>query len=171
MVGFFRRRFGRLPRLLASYPPYLTPHPGDARLLSLAQCRENLQYLLDVREQRLQLAAELLGHFGIDLRAGPEAEDPREFLAALDQWARTEWPTAYRPSLAGTPLEWVALPDRLWRHSMTAVWMCRLPLYDPRRRGIVRLYGGGVGTDRARCCDQERVGMGYRDVRVSSPSC
>lgn len=134
MVGFFRRRFGRLPRLLASYPPYLTPHPGDARLLCLAQCRENLQYLLDVREQRLQLAAELLGHLGIDLRAGLEAEDPREFLAALDQWARAEWPTADRPSLAGTPLEWVALPDRLWRHSMTADRMRSLPLYDRRRR-------------------------------------
>lgn len=81
-------------------------------MLSVAQCRENLQYLLDVQEQRLQTAAELLGHFGIDLQAGLAAEDPREFLAALDQWAREEWPTAYRPSLAGTPLEWVALPKQ-----------------------------------------------------------
>ncbi len=112
MVGFLRRRWGRLPRLLASYPPYATPHPGDARSLSVAQAEENLAYLLDVRERRLQIVAELLGHFGIDLHAGLEAEDPRDLLAALDRWARDKWPTVYRPSLTGGPLTWLALPKQ-----------------------------------------------------------
>lgn len=112
MVGFLRRRWGRLPRLLASYPPYATPHPGDARSFSVAQAEENLAYLLDVRERRLRIVAVLLGHFGIDLHAGLTAEDPRDFLAALDRWARAEWPAVYRPSLAGTPLEWVELPKQ-----------------------------------------------------------
>lgn len=109
-MGFIRRRFGRLPRLLADYPPFLTPYPGEARLLSVGQCEQNLQYLLDMRDQRLEIAGELLAHFGIDLYAGLQAEDPRDLLDSLDRWARAHWPTAYRQSLSGTPLTWLNLP-------------------------------------------------------------
>ncbi len=108
MFGFLRRRAdgasgrgeARLPGLLAGYPPYLTPFPGEPGALSVAQCQENLGYLLEVRERRLQIAAELLGQFGIDLDAGLSAQDPRGFLQALDGWARREWPTAYTPAFS-----------------------------------------------------------------------
>ncbi len=90
MVGFLRRRWGRLPRLLASYPPYDTPHPGDTRSLSVAQGEENLAYLLDVRERRLRIVAELLGHFGIDLHAG--LENQQRIDAVIDQ-RRAQWRT------------------------------------------------------------------------------
>lgn len=63
--------------------------------MSVAQGEENLAYLLDVRERRLRIVAELLGHFGIDLYAGLTAGDPRDFLQSLDLWARAQWPTAY----------------------------------------------------------------------------
>lgn len=72
---------------------------GDARSLSVAQAEENLAYLLEVRELRLQIMAELLGHFGIDLHAGLTAEDPRDLLQSLDLWARAQWPTAYTRQL------------------------------------------------------------------------
>lgn len=106
MFGFFRRRadsgrhVARLPSLLADYPPYLTPFPGEPGALSLAQCQENLRYLLDVRERRLEIAADLLRQFGIDLHAGLSAEDPRGFLQSLDAWARREWPAAYTPAFS-----------------------------------------------------------------------
>ncbi|MFN3006333.1 hypothetical protein [Mycolicibacterium wolinskyi] len=89
-----------MPGLLAGYPPYLTPFPGEPGSLSLQQCQENLRYLLDVRERRLEIAADLLQQFGIDLDAGLSAEDPRGFLQSLDQWARSEWPTAYTPTFS-----------------------------------------------------------------------
>lgn len=109
MFGFFRRRAdtgasgrreARLPGLLAGYPPYLTPFPGEPGALSVAQCQENLCYLLDVRERRLEIAADLLGQFGIDLHAGLSAQDPRGFLQSLNQWARREWPAAYTPTFS-----------------------------------------------------------------------
>ncbi|MUL84763.1 MULTISPECIES: hypothetical protein [unclassified Mycolicibacterium] len=89
-----------MPGLLAGYPPYLTPFPGEPGSLSLQQSQENLGYLLDVREHRLQIAADLLAQFGIDLDAGLSAEDPREFLQSLNEWARREWPAAYTPAFS-----------------------------------------------------------------------
>lgn len=89
-----------MPGLLASYPPYMTPFPGEPGALTLQQCQENLGYLLDVRERRLEIAADLLVQFGIDLDAGLSAEDPRAFLQSLDEWARREWPAAYTPAFS-----------------------------------------------------------------------
>jgi len=113
MSGWLRRWLGsspsdsgRLSLLLADYPPYAVPHPGRARDLSLEQCRENLAYLLDHREQRLSALADLVGAFGIDARAGLAAPDPAPLLDALEQWARAEWP-AIRIESIGDPERWL----------------------------------------------------------------
>lgn len=103
-------RASRLLPLLADYPPYLTPFPGVTEALSLEQCEANLQYLLDERQHRLSIAADLLGHFGIDLRAGMRADDPTAFLAELDRWARSEWPALHTPTFSVKPNVWLRLP-------------------------------------------------------------
>jgi hypothetical protein len=95
----------RLAALLTDYPPYEIPHPGPARRLKLAQCRDNLRYLIDQRERRLLVLAGLLQNFEIDLRAGFNAADPRPLLDAMERWARTEWPSAYVDGI-GDPKHW-----------------------------------------------------------------
>jgi len=111
MAGWLRRWLGasppssRLSALLAGYPPYAVPHAGPARELTLAQCRANLAYLLDQREQRLTALAALLGAFGVDLGAGLGAADPAALLDALEQWARAEWPSI-RIAGIGDPERW-----------------------------------------------------------------
>jgi len=111
MAGWLRRWLGSSPSssglstLLAEYPPYAVPHPGPARELTVAQCRANLDYLLDQREQRLTGLAALVGTFGIDLRAGLGAADPAALLDALEQWARAEWPRI-RIDGIGDPERW-----------------------------------------------------------------
>ncbi|SLH88438.1 Uncharacterised protein [Mycobacteroides abscessus subsp. massiliense] len=115
MIGIFRRRSrragdsssGKLPQLLADYPPYETPFPGDPRKLSLAQCEENLHYLLDQRAARLKIAADLLRRFDIDLDAGLVAPKPDALLASLDAWAHAEWPAAYTPAFSASPKLWL----------------------------------------------------------------
>jgi hypothetical protein len=98
-------RSSRLAALLTDYPPYEIPHPGPARRLKLAQCRDNLRYLLDQRERRLVMLAGLLRNFDIDLRAGLDAADPRPLLDAMERWARTEWPSVYIDGV-GDPQRW-----------------------------------------------------------------
>jgi hypothetical protein len=98
-------RSSRLAGLLADYPPYETPHPGPARRLKLAQCRDNLRYLLDQRERRLAVLAGLLRNFEIDLHAGRNAADPHSLLDAMERWARTEWPSVYIDGI-GDPQRW-----------------------------------------------------------------
>ena len=119
MVGFLRRWLGvgeparprgRLPGLLAKYPPYRTPFPGDPSSLSLAACEENLRYLLEVREERLAVVGGLLREFGLDLRAGLSADDPRPFLQELDRWAREEWPSAWTPAFPDRYAEQLSSP-------------------------------------------------------------
>src|SRR5262245_32876453 len=88
-------RSSRLAALLTDYPPYEVPHPRPARKLNLAQCEDNLRYLLDQRERRLVVLAGLLQNFEIDLRAGLDAADPRPLLDAMERWARAEWPSVY----------------------------------------------------------------------------
>lgn len=102
-VNLLRRRFGseesgrdsRLATLLRSYPPYGLPFPGQPAELPLAQCEANLGYLLTERERRLESLAGLLGHFGVDLRAGLAADDPRPLLTDLEEWASEHWAGIY----------------------------------------------------------------------------
>lgn len=96
---------GRLKALLAAYPAYAIPHPGAARRLKLAQCQDNLRYLLDHRGQRLATFAGLLQNFDIDLHAELAAVDPRPLLDALERWAVAEWPGVYIDGI-GDPGRW-----------------------------------------------------------------
>gem|GEM_PF-1480327 len=112
MAGWLRRWLGsspsgsgRLSALLADYPPYAVPHPGAARDLGLAQCRENLAYLLEHRHERLAALATLVGDFGVDLRGGLAVSDPVPLLDALERWARAEWPSI-RIEGIGDPARW-----------------------------------------------------------------
>lgn len=100
-----RQRSSRLTTLLTGYSAYSIPHPGAARRLKLAQCRDNLRYLLDHREQRLAAFADLLQNFAIDLRAGVAAADPRPLLDSLERWARAEWPGIHIDGI-GDPRRW-----------------------------------------------------------------
>lgn len=77
--------------------------------LTLEQCQENLRYLLDVRARRLDALADLLSRFDIDLRSGMAEDDPHELLAALDRWARAEWPTAREPWFSDDTNAWSVL--------------------------------------------------------------
>jgi hypothetical protein len=101
MPGWLNRWLDRGPRssrlavLLADYPRYELPHPGPGRRLKVAQARDNLRYLLDHREQRLQALDALLRNFQIELRPGLSAADPRPLLDALDRWASAEWPAVH----------------------------------------------------------------------------
>ncbi len=101
------RHRGRLLELLVDYPPYLTPFPGQPRALSLAQCEENLHYLLEQRPRRLEIVANLLRQFDIDLSAGLSADDPRPFLESLDVWARAHWPAAYSTAFSADRRVWL----------------------------------------------------------------
>ncbi|ERG69419.1 hypothetical protein [Segniliparus rugosus] len=109
-IGDPVRPRGRLPELLAEYPPYRAPFPGDPNSLRLAECEENLRYLLSAREERLAVVGGLLQEFGLDARAGLSEEDPRPFLRALDRWALEEWPSAWTPAFPSRSAEQLSSP-------------------------------------------------------------
>ncbi len=83
----------RLRALLATYVPYQIPYPGPGRILTAAQADANLAYLLANRAERLQIAAELLAHFGLDVGTALKGADPKPFVDALWRWSVDEWPT------------------------------------------------------------------------------
>lgn len=106
MVGWLRRlvegtpaKKGRLEGLLAAYPPYRIPYPGEGCSLTPVQAQANLAYLLDHKAERLGVVRGLLAEFGLDLGAALAAPDPRPFLDALWSWSAAEWPAVYDPKL------------------------------------------------------------------------
>lgn len=53
--------------------------------------------------------ADLLREFDVDLHAGLAAADPDAFLAELDQWARTQWPSVHVSTFSASPEAWLPL--------------------------------------------------------------
>ena len=84
---------GPLAELLASYPAYVAPFPGDPTALTDAQARANLEAMLAQKPQRLHLIREALTRFDIDLEAGLAASDPNPFFDRIDRWAIETWPS------------------------------------------------------------------------------
>ncbi|WP_243457605.1 hypothetical protein [Ottowia testudinis] len=96
---------------LADYPPYLLPHPGYGKDVSIAQAHENLEWFLAHRDERLALVSALVQQrAGID--TAPALADSlvhgANLADALNDWAAREWPAVARPEWGAT--RWASLP-------------------------------------------------------------
>jgi hypothetical protein len=106
MASWFARltRAGAAPndlaRRLADYPPYRAPHAGPAKRWTPAQARENLQYMLAHRDERLAALAGLLRDDGIDPAPALAGADPLPLVDQLWAWAEANWPALRRPEQA-----------------------------------------------------------------------
>jgi hypothetical protein len=96
MVG--RKRDSRLKRLLADYPAYHAPYPGPGDRLTVDQAEANLAYLLAAKGKRLEIAANLLHQFGLDLGAGLAAADPAVFFDNCGAGRSTNGPVCTIPA-------------------------------------------------------------------------
>jgi hypothetical protein len=85
---------------LQGYPPYTAPHAGPPTAWTLEQARANLDYLLEQREERLQVLGALLAADGIDIRAALDGADPKSLLDSLHAWANDRWPALHDPKIA-----------------------------------------------------------------------
>jgi hypothetical protein len=92
-----RRAESRLAQQLLSYPAYAAPHAGPPSGWTREQAQDNLQYLLDHREQRLAAIGALLQREGIDVQPALAGGDAAPLLAALQRWALEQWPRIRRP--------------------------------------------------------------------------
>ncbi|MGI9383699.1 MAG: hypothetical protein ACR2PO_11135 [Methyloligellaceae bacterium] len=104
MVGWLAEFFGlappgsaragqRLKKLLAGYPPSTPPHLEPTAELSDAQCKADLDFLIETRDERLTVLAGLLADFGLDIAPVLDpAQDPGPTFKALDSWIRSEFP-------------------------------------------------------------------------------
>lgn len=98
----------KLPGLLKDYPPYSAPYPGSGDNLTPKQAQANLNYLLTHKRVRINIFAELLEHFDIDIHTGLKAADPKVLLDQLHRWVHTQWPSVHTKSLATLPYNhWV----------------------------------------------------------------
>jgi hypothetical protein len=94
-----RRAESRLARRLRSYPAYTAPHAGPPSGWTREQAQDNLQYLLDHRDQRLATLSALLQHEGIQVQPALAGGDAAALLAALQRWALEQWPLIRKPHL------------------------------------------------------------------------
>jgi hypothetical protein len=85
---------------LHDYPPYAAPHAGPPSRWTPEQARENLAYLLEHREQRLQVLGGLLAAEGVTIGPALEGGDPKPLLAELHRWANERWPALHDPKIA-----------------------------------------------------------------------
>lgn len=106
MLNWFRKKgsSARLPGLLASYPPFAPPHTGrtgkfneSGPLLTLDQCRENLDAYRAAMPERLELLRTRLGELGVDTTLA--YSEPVAFVWQLHPTMRVELPSVYRPEL------------------------------------------------------------------------
>lgn len=103
----------RLPGLLASYPPFAPPHTGRTGkfnkagpLLTLDQCRENLDAYRAAAPERLALLRALLGELGVDTALAHS--DPVAFVRRLHPTLRVELPSVHRPELRARAVQEVS---------------------------------------------------------------
>lgn len=103
MFGWLKRdrRSLRLASLLADYPSYAPPHlgrttksAGSGPLLTLEQCRENLDAYLVSMPERLRLLGGLLAELGVDVTL--VYSDPLAFVQLLHPTMLVELPGVYR---------------------------------------------------------------------------
>lgn len=92
----------RLPRLLADYPPFAPIHIGSTcksvtsgPLLTMQQCRENLDAYRAATPERLRLLSGLLAELDIDMTLA--YSDPLAFVRLLHPTMLVELPSVYRP--------------------------------------------------------------------------
>jgi hypothetical protein len=70
----------RLRRALAEYPVYEPPHQGIEMLMGEREARENFEFFMSSRTERIEHLRELLAPFGLSLAFSDEAK------IALDAW-------------------------------------------------------------------------------------
>lgn len=94
----------RLKTLLADYPPCPPLHigrngadPDDERILTLEQCRENLEAYKAAMPVRLELLSGVLAALGIDAKTA--YSDTLAFVTRLHPTMLSELPPLYRPDL------------------------------------------------------------------------
>lgn len=96
----------RLERLLAAYPACTPPHIGQngaapiagQPILTLAQCRENLDAYRRAIPERLALLGGVLGELDLDIAHA--YSQPDQFVARLHPTLLTELRSSYRSDLA-----------------------------------------------------------------------
>ncbi len=96
------KQASQLARLLDSYKPYVAPHVLGNHLLSEAQAADNLQYLLDNKNDRLKQLSALLAEFDITLTTNAAESEVEPLIEQLYRWAREHWPATISPKLATT---------------------------------------------------------------------
>ncbi|HUG23537.1 hypothetical protein [Piscinibacter sp.] len=91
---------------LRDYPPYAAPHAGPPTRWTLEQAHENLAYLLQHRDQRLQVLGELLAAEGIEVGRARDDGDWLPLVDALHHWANARWPALHEPDIV-TEATWL----------------------------------------------------------------
>jgi hypothetical protein len=89
-----------LAQQLRSYPPYVAPHGGPPQRWTAREAKENLEHLLQHREERLRVLGELLAHYRIDSAPALAGSPEGPLLEALHRWAGEHWPLLHDPQLA-----------------------------------------------------------------------
>lgn len=105
MFGWLKREKtppARLPRLLADYPPFAPQHTGrtgkfnkPGPLLTMEQCRENLDAYRAAMPERLRLLGGLLAELGVDMTLA--YSDTLAFVRSLHPAMLVELPSVYQP--------------------------------------------------------------------------
>jgi len=94
------KKVSPLAKLLESYPAYKAPYTARNHTLTESQAGENLAYLLENKQARLEHLTMLLQEFDIGLTAQTKQEDATALIDSLYRWAREQWPTAVKADLA-----------------------------------------------------------------------
>ncbi len=86
-----------LVKYLQDYPEYSPPYKQKSIDLSESQAKDNFEYFMKVKSDRINFICKLLSTFSLNIN--PEKVD-RDSLLRLDEWAYQQWPAIYDKALA-----------------------------------------------------------------------
>jgi len=86
-----------LVKYLHGYPEYTPPYKQESIDLSVSQAKDNFEYFMKVKSDRIVFISKLLSTFSLNIN--PEKVD-RDSLLRLDEWAYQQWPAIYDKYLA-----------------------------------------------------------------------
>lgn len=98
----------KLGKLLADYPAFHIPYPGEGEAITDAQAQANLDALLAQRQERLEIIGQLLHEFDIDTAAAFGEEVPLRFFDALDTWSDEHFATIPNAKILADRGRWEA---------------------------------------------------------------
>jgi hypothetical protein len=98
-TGRLLGRSRRLKRLIANYPVYSPPNPGESQRLSEMEATQNFEYFEQEKSNRINIIENLLGEFEVFIDCKNPSVDG---LMSMDAWAYQQWEGIYIPQLVKT---------------------------------------------------------------------